>query len=155
MTEEKPTEQEPKDGKAKENLPKLARREDVIESSRRLYGTPRADVERMIAEQMGWPTPEEQRDQTMDRLSHQLQGLGVTERQTKYLLSAYSVERIQQQLDWLPYRGARNPSAFILAAIRHKYEAPEGVYVKGQDVSDPQGRDSAQISTEQQPNGDE
>jgi hypothetical protein len=155
MTEEKPTEQDPKDGEAKDKQPKLARREDVIESSRRMYGTPRAEVEIMIAKQMGWPTPDEQRDQMTDRLSHQLQGFGVTERQAKYLITTYSLERIQQQLDWLPYRGARNPSAFILAAIRHNYEPPEGLYVKGNDEPDSDSTDTGQRSTENQPKGNE
>lgn len=34
--------------------------------------------------------------------------------------------RIERQLDWLPYRNARNPAATLAAAVRNDYEAPTG-----------------------------
>lgn len=141
------TEQEPK-----KEAPRYASKEEVIEASRRRYATPRAEVERMIAKQMGYPTPEEQRDQLRDRLSHRLQGVGVTLRQAKYLLAEYPPDRIQQQLDWLPYRGAYNPAALIVAAIRRNYDPPEGLFVQGTDHLRTPAEDNGSSTDKHKPN---
>ena len=40
------------------------------------------------------------------------------------LLDRFDLERIQHQLDWLPYRKVRNPAGFIVAAVEGDYEKP-------------------------------
>ena len=108
-----------------EQEPNLADKDEVLEASRKAYGSPRAEVERSIYKQMGWPTPEEERQKEIQLISHRLQGLGVSERQTLYLISSYKLIRIKRQLDWLPFRNARNLTADIIAAIRQNYRPPE------------------------------
>jgi len=99
-----------------------AGREAVINHSREHYAHPRADVERLIAEQMGWQEPE-----GADPIAHvkwRLSRLGVSPEQVEFLVTNFDVERIQRQLDWLPYRNARKPAHFIIAAVEHDYEEP-------------------------------
>ena len=115
--------------------PERTRRDEVIEASRRTYGRPRAEVERMIAQQMGWdqpapspasttsPSPSHQ-DEVKTKLKQQLLKAGVDEDGTQWLLSTFEPERIQRQLDWLAYRQVRNPAGFLMAAIENDYEAP-------------------------------
>jgi len=123
----------------------LTQREKVIEASRRKYGRPRAEVERRIAEQMGWAPPatstqpatssatnaapiqqttQNRQPAIGDELKRQLFVLGVDQDRVDSLLLRFDRERIEQQLAWLPYRDARNPAAFLVAAIEHDYEPP-------------------------------
>jgi hypothetical protein len=89
---------------------------------------PRADSERAIVVEMGWLTPEQFQVQRRERLRQLLHNLHVSERHTDYLLRHYSLDRIQQQLDWLPHRTVKKPAAFIVAAIRHNYELPAPLF---------------------------
>lgn len=41
------------------------------------------------------------------------------------LLSSYQYEEIERQLDWLPYRKAKRPEAFIVEAVRNNYSPPK------------------------------
>lgn len=50
--------------------------------------------------------------------------LGVRRSQILELVQHYSLERIERQLRWLPYRKARKPSALIVAAIKEDFEEP-------------------------------
>ncbi len=123
----------------------LTQREKVIEASRRKYGRPRAEVERMIAEQMGWAPPatstqpatssatnaapiqqttQNRQPAIGDELKRQLFVLGVDQDRVDSLLLRFDRVRIEQQLAWLPYRDARDPAAFLVAAIEHDYEPP-------------------------------
>ena len=107
----------------------LTRREEVIEVSRRKYGRPRAEVERMIAEQMGWAKPASNQQsgvtsEISDALKRQLLEVGIDEDRADSLLVDLDRERIRRQLEWLPHRQVRNPIGFLIAAIEHDYEAP-------------------------------
>jgi len=110
-------------------LPPNAGREAIVERSRALYARPRAEVERRIAEQMGWgppafegeaPVVAEGKRQTYQRMTD----LGMPRDQALDLLARFDVDRVERQLDWLPRRRAKSPLRFLLAAIENDYEAP-------------------------------
>ena len=66
-----------------------------------------------------------------DRLtlaSMRLQRLGVSQAGTVELISQYPIEAIEAQLDWLPYRKAKRPGAFIVEAIRNSYSPPKELF---------------------------
>jgi hypothetical protein len=68
---------------------------------------------------------------TSDRLvlaSMRLQQLGVSQAGTVELISQYPIEAIESQLDWLPYRKAKRPGAFIVEAIRNSYSPPKELF---------------------------
>ena len=69
----------------------------------------------------GWITPNEARTK---RLRRQLLALGVAAFQVDHLLTKYSLDSIEQQLQWLPLRGPKKPAALIVSAIVRQYEAP-------------------------------
>lgn len=103
----------------------LATREEVIEMSRERYATSRAEAEAMVAEQLGIdqqvPIPE-------GREGDAFRGMltvGVPEPEARAILQEFEIAEIEQQLSWLPERGARNPARFLVAAIRGRYESPE------------------------------
>ena len=96
----------------------------MIAYSRERYARPRAEVERMIAEQNGWALPEDGADDATAQVRRRLLSLGVSKEQVSLLMDSFDLERIQRQLDWLPYRNARIPSHFIVAAIQGDYEEP-------------------------------
>ena len=50
--------------------------------------------------------------------------LGVRRSQIMEIVKLYSLERIERQLRWLPYRKARKVSSLIVAAIKEDYEEP-------------------------------
>lgn len=118
-------------------------REVIIEQSRRLYARPRAEVEREIEQFLSkdrfapFPSkisnasetpmtyqPQTPQEEAYVQLRDALIQVGIYPEQAEELLVEYDHERIQQQLLWLPYRGARNPAGFLITAIRHDYEAP-------------------------------
>lgn len=136
-----------------EQLPEVAKlepikavpRERLIEYSRHRYAKTREEVEKQIAEINGWEPPQTglkdagdedapqtqpdlQRQQTEDPafkgLRRRLQIAGVAPDQVEYLLTTFDLERIEKQLKWLPFRHARNPSAYLVAAIVGDYEEP-------------------------------
>ncbi len=125
-------------------------REVIIEQSRRLYARPRAEVEAEIAQFLSKspltpppikskkpsktamtyqePTPQlSPQDEAHNQLRDALIQAGLYPEQADELLAEYDHERIQRQLAWLPYRGARNPAGMLMAAIRGDYEAPPAV----------------------------
>ena len=53
-------------------------------------------------------------------------GLGLKSEQVDMLLARFDTERIRRQIAWLPASNARNPAAFLLAAIENDYAAPAG-----------------------------
>ena len=64
----------------------------------------------------------------MDRkteIAIQLYRLGVSRDGVIDLLSQYTEEEIQRQLDYLPYRRAKRKEAFIVEAIRKDYSPPK------------------------------
>lgn len=50
--------------------------------------------------------------------------LGVGRSHILEIVEHYSLERIERQLKWLPYRRARKPSSLIVSAIKEDYDAP-------------------------------
>jgi hypothetical protein len=126
-----------------ENSPKVplaaAKREAVISRSRERYTKPRAEVEAQIAVQMGWDNPVA--DETPDakrlrELKAKLQLCGVNRLKSEQLVTLYPLERIEHQIDWLPYRHAKTPSRYLIAAIEHNYGIPTALH-KQQGVTHP------------------
>jgi hypothetical protein len=103
----------------------LASGDAVREHSRRIYGTPREDVERMVAEGLGFRIPNLSDD--AQALFGRLREAGVTSEQSKLLLETCPHTSIAQQLDWLPYRDAKSPARFLVAAITHNYDPPQHI----------------------------
>jgi hypothetical protein len=113
-------------------------RDAVIEHSRRHYSHPRAEVEREMAQRMGWDQREREQEESVAQMDAEVQALtpharavlqrleatGLTTEQALDLLRAYDLLRIERQLQWLPYRRAKNPAGLLLAAIADNYEAP-------------------------------
>ncbi len=103
-----------------------AGRDAVIAHSRAAYGIPRAEAERMVAEQLGHATQESE-DTPEGAARRQLVALGVSREDVEELMTEYPLEEIEQQLAWLPYRHAKFPARLIVAAIENRYEPPARV----------------------------
>jgi hypothetical protein len=124
-----------------------ARREDVIAVSRQKYARPRAEVEREIAQMMGWDQPPytpaptlpeiaEEARRLLSRLregkngsvlikaEHALKSLGLSADEVHALLSSRSLERILQQIAWLPQRRPRYPAILLRHAIEKNWGPP-------------------------------
>lgn len=107
-----------------EAIPSLppSNRDTIIARSRALYARPRAEVERMIAEQMGW---KEQGDGPEAQIRRKLLAVaGLMREQVDLLLERYPHERIERQLEWLPHRNAKSPARFLMAAVENDYDPP-------------------------------
>ena len=70
------------------------------------------------------PTDTAAKPANASSLRRRLENNGLTREQANKLLSTYSRQRIEQQLRWLPFRNAKNPAAFLAAAIEGCYEEP-------------------------------
>lgn len=101
-----------------------APREAIIAHSRKHYARPRAEVERMIARQMGQDVDESDDER---KIRYRLENAGLTGEQAKELLASYDLDTIAQQLDWLPFRHAKNPAGYLIAAIEGNYGEPRAV----------------------------
>ena len=123
-------------------------REAIVAQTRSLYTRPRQEVEEDIARRNGWNFPfpqvsgvdasQSELNLTADTMNPQdlrpdawevrsrLLAFGLKALQTDMLLARFDTERIRRQLDWLPARNARNPAAFLLAAIEKDYDPPPG-----------------------------
>ncbi len=117
-----------------------AGREALVAHSRSQYAAPRAVVEADIASRMGWGPPVFESDPPeiaaqkrllYERLSEQ----GMTKNQALDILSRFDLSIVSCQLDWLPHRGAKNPSRYLQAAIESNYEAPVAVRVQQAEIS--------------------
>jgi hypothetical protein len=120
--------------------PIAAGREAVLAYSRARYSRPRADVEAMIAQQMGWEEeapPEDPTARAIWEVRQVLRAMGVTKDQAENLFARYPLERIERQMAWLPYRNAKNPLGFLLAAIEGDYEIPLTLRQEVQKESSP------------------
>lgn len=96
----------------------------IVAHSRHRYARPRTEVERLVAAQPGNDSeePDEQR-----KLRARLENTGVTTEQAKDIITNYNGHVIAQQLDWLPFRHAKNPAGYLLAATEGDYSEPRGV----------------------------
>lgn len=67
----------------------------------------------------------QQRDSSRQRkMRRQLARVGLNNEEVQLLMDQFEHGRIRRQLLWLPYRHARNPSAYLLAAIEGNYAPP-------------------------------
>jgi len=152
---------------------RAAGREAVIAHSRQRYARPRREVERLIAEQNGWPLPDEEKADSDDSIptgsggtstdvlpdhqlsqvayvKQQLLRLGMDGETADDLLRRFGLVRIQRQLQWLPYRRVRNPAGFLIAAIEDNYEAPSALRYPPPaqaDMTAPLGGDDTAVPT--------
>src|SRR5579871_3810880 len=99
---------------------RAAGRETVIALSRNSYARPRREVEAEIAHLNGW----ERREADEAPEAKALRLLGVSVWQAQDLLERCGPERIRRQLAWLPYRHARDPARYAVAAILNDYGPP-------------------------------
>ncbi len=63
-----------------------------------------------------------------DRATHiaiDLMKLGVSNRGVEELLANFPYDLIERQLQYLPFRKARRPEAFIMDAVRQDYSPPK------------------------------
>ena len=101
-------------------------RDVIIAMSREKYARPRAEVERMVLEQLGHH-PEESADTPEGEVRRGLQGAGVSREQVDLLINEFGIEACLRQVKWLPLRGAKNPGRYVVAAIQDNYSPPRGV----------------------------
>lgn len=67
----------------------------------------------------------------MTAVATELFKLNVSNAGVSQLLRDYSVDEIERQLLYLPYRKAKRPNAFIIEAVRENYSPPkEFTYAK-------------------------
>lgn len=125
--------------------------EAVRAHSQRHYARPRAEVERDIAQRMGWHQPAMEgtpavaspappmtpEDNAVTQVRQQLERVGISAEQANALVQRFDLLRIQRQLSWLPYRKVRNPAGFLVAAIEDNYEAPLSLWHSHQERAAP------------------
>ena len=121
-----------------------ASREAVIAHSRSQYGRPRDEVERQIVEQMGWdpidtPTTPEETERL--EVKNQLLAIGVSKEEAASLIDRFAIENIRQQIEWLPFRGAKSRSRYLIAAIEGNYQAPASARQNHEEVTTEQGEE--------------
>lgn len=58
----------------------------------------------------------------------QLMKLGVSKSGVENLLNFHELDDIEKQLEYLPFRKAKRPEAFIVQAIRKRYSAPKDYF---------------------------
>lgn len=61
------------------------------------------------------------------QLAARLLTLGLTRRAVVDLLM-FPLDVVEQQLDWLPYRKAKRPGAFLIGAVHNNYSPPKETY---------------------------
>lgn len=114
---------------------RAAGREAVISYTRETYARPRAEVEAGIARRMGWGSPDgedlpplegegAERTRARREAYRSLLKLGVPPEQATHLATAYPPDEVTDQINWLPWRGAKSPARFVVAAIAGRYEPP-------------------------------
>lgn len=107
----------------------------VIAHSRAAHTKPRQYVEEMIARLNNWDRPGPTHDERGNplppdetRILHtRLTLAGVAQEQANMLLVHYPLDRIREQLDWLPLRYAKSPARFLVAAIEKNFSPPRGI----------------------------
>ena len=109
--------------------PRVAGREAVIAYSRARYTKGRKEVEREIAERMGWAPPDFAGDdpavtEGKQQAYQAMTNAGVPKEQALDLLARFDLGAIESQISWLPQRNAKNPARFLAAAIEGSYDKP-------------------------------
>ena len=98
-------------------------REIVVALNREKHTRSREEAERNVQAQLGHD-PRESEDTPDGDVLRRLLSAGITREEAQRLLSGFPLEQIQRQLDWLPYREARSPARFLVAAIEKQYDPP-------------------------------
>lgn len=70
-------------------------------------------------------------------------GFGVSEAEAAGLVSAYPLEVITRQMNWMPERNAKVPARFLVAAIRNDYASPNGVRAPSHETEGETGENDA------------
>ena len=99
---------------------RAAGREAAVALSRTAYARPRGEVEAEIARLNGWGRKAEGEAPE----ARALRLLGIPEWEAQDLLEKHGPERVRRQLAWLPYRHARDPGRYAVAAILNDYGPP-------------------------------
>lgn len=67
------------------------------------------------------------------KIAYDLLKLGVSNTGVQELLVNYPYDQIERQIQFLPFRKAKRPEAFIIEAVRRNYSPPkEFFYAKNQ-----------------------
>lgn len=66
-------------------------------------------------------------DPRMVQVAMRLQLLGVSKAGVQELLG-YPLDDVERQLNYLPYRKAKRPEAFIIEAVRNSYSPPKELF---------------------------
>lgn len=123
-------------------LPIPSSREAVIAQSRTQYARPRAEVEEIIASQLGYAA-EDFSDSIVGKARRVLRAYGVPRETVDALLSEHAPEEVLQQAAWLPYhRQVKSPGHFLVAAVRGRYGPPGQLAEKLPVVSPNDGKQS-------------
>lgn len=123
--QEQAHEQQRREEEAKERTGPTVR-DAIYAQNRALYAKPRAEVERGVMRLLGHAS-EEADDTPEGAVRRRLSRLGVPADIIERLVSAYPVEAIADQLNWLPQRNAKNPVWFVVAAVENRYNPPLSV----------------------------
>lgn len=62
------------------------------------------------------------------QIAYHLLKMGVSHKGVQELLMGYPYDQIEKQLEYLPYRKAKRPEAFIMDAVRNNYSPPKEFY---------------------------
>ena len=62
---------------------------------------------------------------TNEKILEKLKDIGLSESKAKTLISTYSEERIENQLEYLPYRKAKSRSAVLIKSVEENWSAPD------------------------------
>ncbi len=114
----------------------------ITEHSRAAHTRPRAEVERMVLEQLGLSAREVFEDSPEGRVRERLSHLGMGREVANALLSEFGMDAVERQLKWLPYRHAKNPARYVAAAVRGRYGEPME-YRRGVGAAPPERTDAA------------
>jgi hypothetical protein len=107
---------------------RAAGRDAVVAHSRATYARPRKEVEEEMARLNGWkPINAPSGDPEADALVGRLVAAGLGRWEASGLIESFGKERVRRQLDWLPYRNARDPVRFLAVAVRDDYDPPKGM----------------------------
>lgn len=117
-----------------------AGREAIYAMSRKRYAKTRAEVERDVLEQLG-KTPEEADDTLQWQARKSLENHGVSRFDADRLLTSFSLDSIERQIEWLPLRKAKNPARLLVAAIENDYDPP-GTLRRGRQPISPGTQDT-------------
>ncbi|MBB6050736.1 hypothetical protein [Armatimonas rosea] len=111
----------------------MATREQVIRHSQQTYGRPIEEVRREIERQLA-PVGLENLSKDEAEGVHLLMKQGVSQDQARLVVASVLLEEIRQQIAWLPYRAAKTPARYLVAACLDHYAPPRGYELPKVDI---------------------